>query len=68
VQQEKSGVQMNQSCTINISHATAMLAVPNICIKACNPVAMTFVFFFGDKTINLGKFCLFLHLQSMTFF
>jgi len=44
VQQEKSGVQMNQSCTINISCATAMLAVPNICAKACNPVAMTFFF------------------------
>jgi len=27
VQQEKSGMQMNQSCTININCATAMLAL-----------------------------------------
>jgi len=37
-----------------------LLAVPNICAKACNPVA----FFFGDKTINPGKFCLFSQLHA----
>jgi len=36
VQQEKLGMQMNQSCTINI------------CAKACNPVATKF-FFLGTK-------------------
>jgi len=40
MQQEKSGVHDKQ---LNISHATAMLAVPNICAEACNPVAMTFL-------------------------
>jgi len=52
---------MNQSCTINISRATAMLAVPNICAKVYNPVTMTF---FWDKTINPGKFHSFSHLQT----
>jgi len=54
VQQEKSGVQVNQSCTINISRATAMLAVPNMCAKACNPVAMTFFGRQNDKSWEIS--------------
>jgi len=38
-----------------------LLAALNICIKACIPVAKTF---FGDKTINGGKFRPFLHFQA----
>jgi len=56
VQQEKSGKQMYQSCTINISRAAAMLALPKYIAyaKACNPVVMTF--FFWRPTINLGNY------------
>jgi len=66
VQQEKSGVQMNQSCArLTSAMQQQLLAVPNICAKACNPAAKTFIFylffFFGDKTINTGK-----NLQRMT--
>jgi len=67
VQQEKSGMQMNQLCTINITVQQQLLAVPNICAKACKSSGedlFYFIYFFGDKTVNPGKFCLISHLQA----
>jgi len=42
---------------LNISRATAMPAVPNICAKACNPMAMTL--FLGSKRSIPGNFAYF---------